>query len=391
MVTFLTALAVLVIAAAAGFVAVIKRKNIDKWLLPHLKYLLRARIAPETKPVHVMFCFVDHFEPMWNRPDYETECNRVERWRLEYPAHARKHTDADGIHPQHSFFYPVEEYREEHLAAIAELCGDGFGEIEVHLHHDNDTADNFRKTLANFVVMLHEKHGAFSKHPETGLLAWAFIHGNWALCNSLPDGIACGVNEELPILKELGCYCDMTLPCAPSAAQTTTINSIYYASDVPGQPKSHDVGVPVAVGLVPSGDLMIVQGPLSLNWKNRRRQIFPAIENGDIRSSYPPTSDRVDLWVDTGVSVVGKPEWVFVKVHTHGCQEADMDTLLGKPCDDMYDYLESKYNDGSNYVLHYTSAREMYNIIKAAEAGESGDPNEYRDFVLKKPSYGRRS
>ncbi len=48
----------------------------------------------------------------------------------------------------------------------------------------------------------------------------------------------------------------------------------------------------------------------------------------------------------------------------------------------MHDHLERVYNDGSNYVLHYVTAREMYNIIKAAEAGRSGNPREYRDFAF---------
>ncbi|MFT6770581.1 MAG: hypothetical protein ACJARU_000781, partial [Congregibacter sp.] len=37
--------------------------------------------------------------------------------------------------------------------------------------------------------------------------------------------------------------------------------------------------------------------------------------------------------------------------------------------------------------LHYVSSREMYNIAKAAEAGNSGNPNDYRDFVLPKPHF----
>jgi hypothetical protein len=34
-------------------------------------------------------------------------------------------------------------------------------------------------------------------------------------------------------------------------------------------------------------------------------------------------------------------------------------------------------------VLHYASVREAYNIIKAAEAGKTGDPDQYRNFVIK--------
>jgi len=48
----------------------------------------------------------------------------------------------------------------------------------------------------------------------------------------------------------------------------------------------------------------------------------------------------------------------------------------------MFEYLENKYNDGISYKLHYVTAREMYNIIKAAEAGENGDPGQYRDYEV---------
>jgi hypothetical protein len=33
------------------------------------------------------------------------------------------------------------------------------------------------------------------------------------------------------------------------------------------------------------------------------------------------------------------------------------------------------------------TAREMYNIVKAAEAGHSGDPARYRDFELPPPPH----
>jgi hypothetical protein len=377
----------IVIAGALGFYAVLKHKNMDIWFGAYVRGKLTHRRPAHSGPTHIMFCFVDHYEPQWRSPDYDTECERVDRWHREYPVIAGKHRDADGVHPQHTFFYPEEEYREEHLDKIADLCKRGFGEIEVHLHHDNDTPENFRESLARFVELLHTRHGAFSPDPRTGKLAWSFIHGDWALCNSLPDGACCGINEELTILRELGCYCDMTLPSAPSAAQTKTINSLYYAENKPGEPKSHDTGVPVQVGVEASGDLMIIQGPLSLNWQNRKKGILPAIENSDIKLDNPPTEKRVDIWVDTGIHVQGRPEWIFVKVHTHGTQDGDMEANLSSPCDDMYSYLESRYNDGENYVLHYTSAREMYNIVKAAEAGETGNPNKYRDYVIPRPEY----
>jgi hypothetical protein len=63
--------------------------------------------------------------------------------------------------------------------------------------------------------------------------------------------------------------------------------------------------------------------------------------------------------------------------------------LLGPKMDALYEHLEAKYRDQLGWDLHYVSAREMYNIVKAAEAGKTGSPGLYRDFVLAKPEYKR--
>jgi hypothetical protein len=193
----------------------------------------------------------------------------------------------------------------------------------------------------------------------------------------------CGVDNELKILKDAGCYADFTLPSAPLESQTTKINSIYYALDIPGRRKSHDRGIDVAVGGRSSGDLMLIQGPLALNWKRRKYKILPRIENAIIHQNYPATPERIRLWVDQHIHVLGRPEWIFVKIHCHGAQEEDREVLLGSSADRMYSFLESRYNDGRNYILHYVTAREMFNIIKAAEEGKTGNPFQYRDHIIK--------
>ncbi len=373
----------LALCAIAVTVA-IRARNMQYWLGG---YLRRRRPPAVDGPIHVMFCFVDHFEPAWGKVDLATQRARVDRWCRDYRALAAMHRDADGRMPQHTFFYPEEEYLEEHLDKIAALCAEGYGEIEIHLHHDNDNEANFRQTIERFNNLLHERHGALPRDPATGQLRFGFIHGNWSLDNSRADGRWCGINNELILLRELGCYADFTLPSAPSDTQTKTSNAIYYATDDPLRPKSHDSGVPVRVGGTPSGDLMIVQGPLGLNWRERKFGVLPRIENADVRRGCPPTPERVDAWVKTGIHVEGRPEWVFVKVHTHGTQERDMDTLLGDAAQRMHQHLERTYNDGKRYVLHYVTARETYNIIKAAEAGHRGDPHAFRDFLLPPPPH----
>ncbi len=377
---------VALLAALAVLYREVQSKNLMTWLGSYLRHDWRAKPTPGVTR-HLMFCFVDHYEPRWQSPTYEVECQRVARWRQGYPKLCEGLKDADGRQPVHCFFYPEEEYRPEHLDALVELCRMGLGEIDIHLHHDNDTEAGLREKLRGFTKTLIDRHDALPVDPLTGQAQWSFIHGNWCLDNSRPDGRYCGVNNELIVLREEGCYADFTLPAAPDGSQTSTINSIYYAKDDPCCPKSHDTGKRVKVGGQPWGDLMIIQGPLGFLMNNRKFGILPRIENADIRASSPPTRDRIDTWVETGVHVQGRPEWVFVKIHTHGTQECDMDVLLGKPMRDAYEYLQARYNDGKAWKLHYVSARETYNIIKAAEAGEVGDPNAFRDFIIQRPAF----
>jgi hypothetical protein len=63
-------------------------------------------------------------------------------------------------------------------------------------------------------------------------------------------------------------------------------NSIYYATDCP-LPKSYDWGTDLAVGGPPSGDLMIFQGPLVVNWSTGK------FEDGALETSSPPVPSRL--------------------------------------------------------------------------------------------------
>ncbi len=384
------ALALMTLAGLVAFYGLIRKRNLHVWLPSYLWQRLRRKFTRSSVagPRHVLFCFVDHFEPEWRRPAFATALARVDTWVKRYPALAARHRDADGRAPIHSFFFPEEEYKPEYLDRLARLCRQGIGEVEVHLHHDHDTSEGFRYKLEDFKRKLTRHHCLARDRHGNG--RYAFIHGNWCLDNAKPDGSWCGVNDEIQILEETGCYADFTLPAAPDPAQTRQINSIYYAIDDPHAPKSHDRGIHARVGQGRAGDLMLIQGVLRLNWKRRSRGLMPKIENSDICASNPPTRDRVDLWVDTAVGVIGRPEWIFVKVHTHGACENDFDTLLGNPMHAMHEYLEAKYNDGKNYVLHYVSAREMYNIARAAEDGHRGNPYDYRDYEIMAPSYAER-
>ena len=358
-------------------------RNIDKWIGSYVRQEIGRRFSPSqlSCPVHIMFSCVDHYEPDLDNASADLQLQRVIKWMKEYPVLADKHKDADGKCPRHTFFYPAETYQKEHLDLLAGICRRGYGEVEVHLHHDGDTEESLMQKLIK-AKKDFASHGFLGKRKLSDSIKFAFIHGNWSLNNSRSDGKWCGVNNESHVLSEAGCYADFTFPSAPSETQPKKINSIYYTSSNSKKAKTHNTGIDAVVGKFRNEDLMLIQGPLTLNWKAKKKGFFPGIENGEITGVNHPTPQRVDLWVDQGVCVKGKENWIFVKVHTHGAPEKNANALLGEPMDKMFSYLEDQYNDGKEYILHYVTAREMYNIIKAAEADEGGDPGGYRDYII---------
>jgi hypothetical protein len=89
---------------------------------------------------------------------------------------------------------------------------------------------------------------------------------------------------------------------------------------------------------------------------------------------------RLRLWLDMNVHVEGRPEWIFAKLHTHGGTPRNMDMLLGSPMQDFHHALPEFAAAHPGFRYHYVTARELVNIVHAAEAGEAGNPGDYRDF-----------
>lgn len=362
----------------------IKERGLDQWLPGYLATGQQRRDPLPGQPVHLILCIGDHYEPKLGGAPPAQAQERVTRWCNEYPKLFEAFRDSDGKPPQHSFFYPVEEYEPQYLDQLAELCRRGYGEVEVHLHHDNDTSENLRQTLLDFKQKLYQQHGLLSTHGETGEVGYAFIHGNWALDNARPDGRWCGVNNELDVLRETGCFVDMTLPSAPSATQTSTINSIYYAVDEPTQPKSHQDGVRVGTMPRPDKSLLLIQGPLLFDWSRRKLGILPRVENACLQGNQPPSAARLKLWLRAGVQVPTRPDWYFVKLHTHGANEQNMPVLLGSAMQTFHQHLQQRAETDSAFKFHYVSAREMTNLVHAAEANWQGTVQEARDYLWKK-------
>jgi len=345
----------------------------------YLRHLLaRATTRRSQGPRHLLFALCDHYEPLWGKAPVEVGRARVNAWVEGYPRMAAPFRDVDGRPPRHSFFFPGEEYRPEFLDGLARLVRAGLGEVEVHLHHDGDTADTLRALLVDH-LRAFANHGHLSRVGDE--LRWAFIHGNWSLANGRPDRRWCGVDDELPLLHQLGCYADFTFPSAPDVCQPDVVNQIYWPVGDLSRRRSYEPGERARVGVVHDDRLLMVTGPLALARKGRTGV---RLENGALTGDDPPTAARVDSWIAQDIHLAGRPEWVFVKVHTHGALEGTAASLLGDGGCALHEALAH-----GTWRLHYVTAREMYNVARAGMDGKGGDPSTWFNYLIPPPPAAR--
>jgi hypothetical protein len=326
-----------------------------------------------------LFALCDHYEPHWGKAPNDVATKRVEAWAEHYPKLGR-FRDSDGRPPRHGFFFPGEEYQPHYLDHLATLAKGGFGEVEFHLHHDGDTRHSLAPQIQQHLDTF-AKHGHISrKNGTSGGYQWAFIHGNWSLANGRPDGKWCGVDDELVMLYELGCYVDLTFPSAPDPCQPDKVNQIYWPVGDLTKRRSYENGERAKVGATYDDRLLMITGPLGLT---RKGTFGVRLENGALTGDDPPTAQRVRSWIDQDIHIEGRPEWIFVKVHTHGAIEKTAKSLLGDGAHEMHTALAEYMKQGDK--LHYVTAREMFNVARAAMDGKTGEPSAYFDYIVKPP------
>ena len=333
-------------------------RNAQIWAKPYLKQRFKALRLGARKIARVWVCLADHYEPMWHNADISTAQARVAKWRQQWPEIAASSPkDSSGGPPQYTFFYPQEEYRPELLEPLAEMARQGIADVEVHIHHGKEGRQEFIRRIRSFCHVLREQHGLLRE--RDGQVRFGFIHGNWALDNSLPNGEHCGLNDEIKILRDLGCYADFTMPSGDSPSQSRMLNSIYWCVDDPERPKSYDQGNLLAPG-GPTGDLMMITGPFGLRWADRW---VPRMETGELAAQDPPSLYRTRRWFELA-PMVG--EDVFIKLYTHGAQEKNLLSLLGDQLSDLFRFLELE-TQRNQCRMFYVTAWEMFQALDAIQ------------------------
>jgi hypothetical protein len=353
---------------------------------------LRGLGSPAAGPVHLIFAVADHFEPAIHPEDGQKRVSpseqerRLESWREEYPKAADRWRDSEGRPFVHTYFYPAEQYDEGLLEILADHCHSGWGETEVHLHHgipEPDTPENTRRLLSEFRDHLAYRHGCLAFEEGSELPRYCFVHGNFALANSA-EGRYCGVDSEMKILAETGCYADFTLPTAPRhPAQTAKINSLYECAVSLERRAPHRNGIDLRVGHAPRTLPLIIQGPLLTDLMRSLTSRRLVIENGAITAANPLSLHRLSLWKLAQVHVRGCPEWLFIKLHCHGMNPTQKEVVIGGAFRKFLEELVCGATSRKE-TLHFVTTREMANIALAACDGKQGNPGDYRDYRLRR-------
>jgi len=341
--------------------------------------------------VHLIIAVADHFEPGIvpedgsARAPYDEQERRLERWGREYPIAFDCWRDSEERPFVHTYFYPAEQYEKGLLQRLAGICRAGWGEIETHLHHGTknpDTEENTRRALLKFRDRIACEHGGLCYLDGRGSPRYAFVHGNYALANSA-EGRNCGVDSEIQVLSETGCYADFTLPPGPYArTHVPKINSLYECSLPLDRRCAHRSGRDLKRGRAPKIFPLMIEGPLMLRFARPGGRLI-RVENGNLTSRNPPDLDRLKLWKQAAIAVKGRPDWLFVKLQCHGMDPRDQDVMLGGA---MRKFLRELIEGAQqrSETLHFVTAREMVNIIMAACDGREGNPGEYRNYRLKR-------
>ena len=366
--------------------ALTKVAGAARWA-PVFAWQWATRAGAERRGRHLIVAIADHFEPSIlpgthnEHAPKAVQRQRLERWIARYPEVHDAFRDTAGRPLVHTFFSPAEQYDAELLEMLAAHCRDGWGEVEIHLHHGleaPDTAAATRAVLSEFRDRL-VGHGCLSRWEGVGPARYAFVHGNNALANS-SGGLNCGVDDEMAVLAETGCYGEFTFATAPNRSQHARINELYECREPLTRRGAFRRGMRLRVGRPPTVFPLMMQGPLSLEFSRGPR---PYIDKGQITPLTPVNASRIRMWHRLGVGVEGRPDWVFVKLHCHGMDPIDDAAMLGPMRTRMLEALRD-YAAATGVRLHYVTAREMTNIALAATDGREGDPSDYRDYRLRR-------
>jgi hypothetical protein len=169
------------------------------------------------------------------------------------------------------------------------------------------------------------------------------------------------------------------------------INAIYTCGYPLDEQKPHRSGPDVVTGKAPALPI-IFEGPLVFDWTRRIRSVpVPRLDDGALAQNYPLSIERFNRWRSARISVAGRPDWVFVKLYSHGFFDWDQDAMIGAQMRRFMSEVLAASEKTREFSVYFASAREAFNMVMAAVDGRSGSPGQYRDYKLRQIMASQKS
>src|SRR5262249_62211797 len=128
-------------------------------------------------------------------------------------------------------------------------------------------------------------------------------------------------------------------------------NSIYAVRD-DDQPKSYDRYLPLSMLRSGEADLMMFEGPLIFSPSLTLRHLFLDLDDGDIHATEHASPARADMWIRANVHVAERPDWIFIKLFSHGASTpGDVEAVTGQDYSNMLRYLQPATNAATHSLL----------------------------------------
>ncbi len=182
------------------------------------------------------------------------------------------------------------------------------------------------------------------------------------------------------------------MPSVAYDSQARLVNRIYFAIDDPRRPASHLTGP-----LARAGQAAPAEGAADdpraagaqLAPAGRRR--VPRIDSSAIDYRTPPSLERFRRWLDTGVGVAGRPEWVFIKAHTHGAPETNAAMMLGGPFRQMLATRSTDSTTARRSACTSSPPARWPTSRSPRSTAESGNAGHFRDYRYLPVTAARRA
>jgi hypothetical protein len=283
------------------------------------------------------------------------------------------HSDNFSSIPKLTLACPVLDWADSSVNEIAHICAQGLGEVELLFRAREFDQGSISSCLvtASEKLLLNARHSPGARTSRFCILWDASIFGDSRLTS--PSAAL------VELLRDIGCLVDLSHPDNGCTFQPKPLNSIYTVAHYPPVPRPYNCPSYVAANELPSGYLYVVDGPLDVVWNPRNGELLPRVVTGRIEAGDCPTHNDVSSWCDAGIHVTGRPGWIFVKLILEtGANSQDVIESL----DCVFSACGSLFGNGSDSGVIFATAREMYNIVRAAEAGKNGSAAEYRDYLI---------